>query len=156
MCHCLSIVLSMETPLDDIDHRLLAELRHDGRASLQVLAERVGVARATAYSRVRRLEADGVITGYRAEIDPAKVDRGLAALILLSVRQDSFKTLPNRLAAVSGVEWVAMTTGEHDFVLFVRTKDPANLRDVVLGEIQTIADVVSTQTILVLDEPKRA
>jgi DNA-binding Lrp family transcriptional regulator len=148
------IVSSMQVALDDIDRRLLDELRNDGRASIQVLGERVGVARATAYARVRRLETEGVITGYRAEIDPAKVGLGLAALILINVRQDSFKSLPERLGAITGVEWVAMTTGEHDFALFVRTQDPSHLRDVVLGEIQTISDVLSSQTILVLDEPK--
>ena len=120
---------------------------------MQVLAERLGIARATAYARVRRLEDAGVITGYRAVVDPARAGRPLAALILLDVRQDAFKSLPARLASVTGVEWVGMITGDHDFALLVRARDPADLRDVVLGELQTISDVLSTQTILVLDEP---
>jgi DNA-binding Lrp family transcriptional regulator len=145
--------LSIQHTLDDLDLRLLDELGRDGRVSMQVLAERVGIARATAYARVRRLEDDGVITGYRAVVDPAKVGHDLAALILLDVRQDSFTTLPTQLAGIAGVEWVGMTTGDHDFALLVRTRDARHLRDVVLGQLQTMPEVLSTHSILVLDEP---
>jgi DNA-binding Lrp family transcriptional regulator len=139
--------------LDDIDRNILAELQCDGRLSIQALAERVGVARATAYARVQRLESAGVITGYRAVVDPAAVGLDLVALVLLTVKQDTFKTLPARLATVTGVEWIGMTTAAYDFALLVRAKDTSHLRDVVLGELQSIPDVLSSQTIMVLDEP---
>ena len=148
--------MSSMSDLDDIDRRLLTELVGDGRISMQVLAERVGVARATAYSRVQKLQDAGVIRGYHAVVDPKAIGLDLVALVLLTVRQDSFKTLPARLAAAEGVEWIGLTTAAYDFAMLVRARDTAHLRDVVLGELQSMPDVVSTQTIMVLDEPSVA
>ena len=139
--------------LDDVDRNILTELQRDGRLSVQALAYRVSVGRATAYARVRRLESSGVITGYRAIVDPAAVGLDLVALVLLTVKQDTFKTLPEKLATVTGVEWIGMTTAAYDFALLVRARDTSHLRDVVLGELQSIPDVLSSQTIMVLDEP---
>jgi DNA-binding Lrp family transcriptional regulator len=140
------------TELDDIDRQILTELTADGRISVQVLAERISVARATAYSRLRRLEDSGVIRGFTVDVDPQAVGLDLVALLLVTVKQNTFKTLPQRLAAVNGVEWVGMTTAAYDYAMLVRAKDTAHLRDVVLGELQTIPEVLSTQTIMILDE----
>jgi DNA-binding Lrp family transcriptional regulator len=140
------------TELDEVDRRILSELSADGRMSVQVLAERVSVARATAYSRLRRLEDSGVIRGFTVDVDPHAVGLDLVALVLVKVKQETFKTLPERLAAVPGVEWIGMTTASYDFAMLVRARDTAHLRDVVLGELQTIPDVLSTETIMVLDE----
>src|SRR5690606_36347310 len=66
--------------LDDVDRRIVAALVADGRLSINELASRVGVSRATAYARLDRLRANGVITGFTAKVDPAKVGHGVAAL----------------------------------------------------------------------------
>jgi DNA-binding Lrp family transcriptional regulator len=138
--------------IDDLDRRLLDELRADGRVSVPVLAERVGVSRATAYARFERLTATGVITGFRATVDPAALGLQVAALVLLSVRQGAWRELKDRLAGLAGVEWVALATGPFDFILLVRAPDLAHLRDVVLGELQAMAEIRTSQTILLLDE----
>jgi DNA-binding Lrp family transcriptional regulator len=138
--------------LDDLDRRIVDELRADGRMSVPALAERVGASRATAYARFDRLVDSGVITGFRATVDPGAVGLGVAALLLLSVRQGAWRDLKDRLAALPGVEWVALAAGPFDFVLLVRAADLAQLRDVVLGEIQAMPEVRNSQTILLLDE----
>lgn len=138
--------------LDAIDHRLLDELVADGRVSVPALAERVGIGRATAYSRFQRLVDEGVITGFTARVDPRALGLPVTALVLLGVRQGAWRDLRDRLARLPGVEWVGLATGPFDFVLRVRCADLNRLRDVVLGEIQAMAEVRSTQTIMLLDE----
>jgi DNA-binding Lrp family transcriptional regulator len=138
--------------LDDIDHSLLQVLVGDGRVSMNELAARTGVSRATAYSRVERLQRQGVITGFTATVDAAKAGFGVTALILLNVRQGDWRVARDQLLAVPGVVYLAMTSGAFDMVMLVRAPDVHHLRDVVLGELHDIAQVRSTQTIFVLEE----
>jgi Lrp/AsnC family transcriptional regulator, leucine-responsive regulatory protein len=72
-----------QRPLDALDWRLLRELQHDARLSYNALAQRVGLSAPAVAERVRRLEEAGVIVGYRAEVDPAKVGLPLMAVVQL-------------------------------------------------------------------------
>ncbi|RZQ66126.1 Lrp/AsnC family transcriptional regulator [Amycolatopsis suaedae] len=138
--------------LDETDLRILAELRADGRLSMRALAERVHVSRAGCYSRVERLHRDGVITGYTAVTDPRKVGKGLAAYVYLKVRQNSWRAVRAALNHIDEIEHGALVSGENDLIIFVRTADADSLRDLVFERLQTMDDVVSTQTVLVFDE----
>jgi len=76
----------MVHPLDDIDRRIISELEADARLSGRALADRVSISRANAYARLDRLIADGVITGFTAVVDPARVGLMTSAYVTLSVR----------------------------------------------------------------------
>ena len=69
---------------DVTDWRLIEELQLDGRLSLNELGRRVSLSAPAVAERVRRLEEQGVITGYHAHVDPAKVGRTVAALVRMS------------------------------------------------------------------------
>ncbi len=69
--------------LDTIDHRLVSILREDARATFQELGNAVGLTAPGAYQRVKKLEAEGVITGYHAAVDPAALGRPLTAFMLV-------------------------------------------------------------------------
>ncbi len=88
----------MDHPLDDTDRRIIAELQADARLSGRQLAERVTISRANAYARLERLLADGVLTGFHAAVDPAKVGLTTSAYVTLTVRQSSWRDLKARLA----------------------------------------------------------
>lgn len=139
-------------PLDDIDRRLLAVLATDGRISVNELANRANVSRATAYSRFDRLQARGVVTGFHAEVDRAAVGITVTALVLVNVEQRAWKNSLEELGALPGVDYVALTSGSFDFVLIVRVPDVGTLRDVLLVRLQGMRQVRSTQTVFVLDE----
>ena len=141
-------------PLDDVDRRMLRILVNEGRISINELAGRVGISRATAYARFDRLVADGVINRFRADIDPRALGLDVAAMILINVEQGSWPTTRDKVSRLPGVEYVAMTSGEFDFVLLVRVPDIAALRDVVLYQLQGMPEVRSTETIFVLDEER--
>ena len=141
--------------LDDTDRRLLEELVVDGRLSVNALAERANVSRATAYGRLKRLTDTGVIKRFSAVVDPAKVGLPIAALILVNVEQHSWQTVRDELAALPGLEYLAFTSGGFDMVLLVRVPDVVALRDVVLVRLHGSPHVRSTQTIFVLDDDRQ-
>lgn len=74
--------------MDEIDLHILRELQNDGRLSNQELAQRVGLSPSPCMRRVRQLEKDGVIRGYRAVIDPEAVARGFEVLVSVEVQRD--------------------------------------------------------------------
>ena len=143
---------SSPRPLDAVDRRILAELQADGRLSVNELAARVSVARATAYQRLQRLEDDGVIRRYSAIVDPARVGLGIAALILVNVDQGDWRDARRRLLELPGVQYLALTSGTFDFVVLVRVPDVETLRDVVLVRLHGLPEVRSTQTVFVLED----
>ncbi|HET6357424.1 Lrp/AsnC family transcriptional regulator [Streptomyces sp. NPDC002659] len=74
--------------MDEIDRDILRELQNDGRLSNQDLAQRVGLTPSPCMRRVRQLEQDGVIQGYRAVIDPEAVGRSFEVLVSIEVKRD--------------------------------------------------------------------
>ncbi|MFH8613007.1 Lrp/AsnC family transcriptional regulator [Streptomyces sp. NPDC018029] len=74
--------------MDEIDRSILRELQSDGRLTNQELAARVGLSASPCLRRVRQLELDGVIQGYRAVVDPEAVGRGFEVLVSIEVRRD--------------------------------------------------------------------
>ena len=87
--------------MDDIDYRILAELQEDGRLTVTELADRVQLTPAPCHRRLRELERNGVITGYRAVLDPAAVGLGFEALVNVTMdREDAVAAFEAALAAI--------------------------------------------------------
>ena len=140
--------------VDETDRRILEVLQDDGRVSVNELAARVNVSRATAYQRLERLRSDGVITRFTALVDPARIGLGIAALILVNVEQHAWRAARERLRTLPGLRYLALTSGGFDIVLLVRVETVETLRDVVLDRLQAIPEVRSTQTVFILDEDR--
>ncbi len=138
--------------LDDLDRRIIAELMVQGRLPNNLLAERVGVAASTALLRTRRLEEAGVITGYRAGVDPTALGFDLQALISVRVRPGARADLPSlfdHLRAQPGVQSVAFVSGDFDFVLHIYAANTSALREFVTGVLSGDPRVESTHTALI-------
>jgi DNA-binding Lrp family transcriptional regulator len=140
------------TALDPTDRRLIELLRHDGRRSVNELAERAGISRANAYLRLGRLRANGVITGFTVRTDPRRTGLAIAALIIVNAEQHSWRDVLGQLRHLPGARYVALTAGGFDFVVLVRVADVETLRDVILDRLQTMPGVRSTQTMFILEE----
>jgi DNA-binding Lrp family transcriptional regulator len=140
--------------LDAVDRRIIELLTDDGRMSINELAGHVHVSRATAYARVERLRSDGVITGFTATVDPAKVGYSVAALVLVNVDQSQWREVREAVLRLPGLEYFAFTSGGFDLVLLVRLPDIGDLRDVVLVRLHDIPGIRAAQTIFVLDEAR--
>jgi DNA-binding Lrp family transcriptional regulator len=138
--------------LDDVDRRLIAELAKDGRLSIRALAERAHVSRANAYARVDRLIADGVITGFTAEVDPERAGLGTSAYVLLTIQQNTWREVAAALGELPYIQHFALVGGDFDVLALVRAPDNAALRHIVLERIQEIDGVRGTRTWLIFDE----
>ncbi|MGZ7023686.1 MAG: Lrp/AsnC family transcriptional regulator [Ilumatobacteraceae bacterium] len=142
--------------IDSVDRAMIAALRHDARISLTDLAQTVNVSRSTAHTRLQRLRDENVITGFTATVDPHVVGLGVAAAVFIDIEQHDWRTLRAELAAIPGVEYLAMCAGRFDLMLIARAESIPALRDVLLEQIQRIAGVRSTETVVILDEVRSA
>ncbi|WP_435804875.1 Lrp/AsnC family transcriptional regulator [Streptomyces canus] len=139
-------------PLDDIDRQILSRLLEDGRISVRALAEQVHISRANAYTRIGRLVAEDVITGFTAQLNAQRAGLGTSAYVMLGIEQNAWRDISRELREIPYVEHVALVTGDFDVLVVVRAPDNLVLRRVVLEKIQGIPGVRSTRTWLVFDE----
>jgi Lrp/AsnC family leucine-responsive transcriptional regulator len=134
---------------DDTDRRIAAALVADGRATLKSLAEMTGLSVSAVQARVRRLETSGVITGYRAQVNPDALGLPLAAIVAVTPLDPSHEyDIPERLVGFTEIEACHSVAGEDSFVLFVRVASAAALEELI-RDIRRRANV-STRTTVVL------
>ena len=141
--------------IDDIDRRLLRLLQQDARTSVADLARTVNVSRANAYTRLERLTASGVISGYEVRVEPRKVGLGVAALIFVTADQSKWRQLWTRLQTIPEVQFIGLATGDFDVVVLVRAPTTETLRDVVLERLHSLPEVRGTRTMLLLEDLER-
>lgn len=134
---------------DDIDLRIASLLVADGRAPLRSLAVATGLSVSAVQARVRRLETDGVIRGYSADVDPEALGLPLAAVVAITPLDPAHEyDIPDRLSGLDEIESCHSVAGEDSFVLFVRVASPTTL-EALIREIRKRANV-STRTTVVL------
>lgn len=112
--------------MDALDREILAQVQSDGRLTLTELADRVGLSVSPCHRRLRALERDGVITGYRAQLDPAKVGLGFEALVFVTMDTTSADTVAAFEEAVAAVPQVLRAErlfGDPDYLLRVVAAD---------------------------------
>jgi Lrp/AsnC family transcriptional regulator, leucine-responsive regulatory protein len=137
---------------DERDLDIIAALQDDARATYADVAARVGLSASSVHDRVRKLEAAGVIRGYRAVVDPEAVGLLVTALIAvtpLDPRQPD--DLPDRVEEFGEVQDCFSVAGEASYVLKVRTRTPEHLEDLI-RKLREKAGV-NTRTTVVLSVP---
>lgn len=132
--------------LDDIGWKILVELQENARIAFAELGRRVGLSKPAAAERVRRLEDGGVITGYRTEIDPAKVGLPVLAFVRVNLIGDALHKFPHKAAARPEVLEVHRVTGAESFIIKVAVSDHLHLQTV----LDALAPYASTTTSIVL------
>ena len=139
--------------MDSTDHRILQELKRDCRRSYRELAASVGISPATMIERMRRLEKEGVITGYSANFDYLKLGFEFMAIVQISIHGDLLK-IQEKISRLKGVASVYDTTGQHDSVAILMCKNRQELSALV-KKILAIPGVENTNTNMVLNVVKR-
>ncbi|MBQ3360426.1 MULTISPECIES: Lrp/AsnC family transcriptional regulator [Microbacterium] len=134
---------------DSVDRAILAEISRDGRATLSQLSDAVGLSVSAVQSRLRRLETRGVITGYRALLDPEKVGTPLSAFIEITPLDPAQPDIaPEQLEHLDAIEACHSIAGDASYMLFVRVASPRALEELV-RDIRLAASV-NTRTTVVL------
>jgi DNA-binding Lrp family transcriptional regulator len=130
--------------MDDLDHRLLAKLRHDGRAAVADLATALGVSRGTITNRMARLQRDGVITGYTVRLRPDATPGEIRAWTSLAVEGNQHPII-RALLGEPGIHALHDTNGRWDLLAELRVGNLAEL-SAVLERIRAIPGVSATET----------
>ncbi len=138
--------------VDTVDRAILDILRTDARTSIRDVATRVGISRASAYARVKRMTDTKVIRRFTVDVDHVALGLGLAAYVHVRTKQHSWKSFRKKVWELEEAAHVSLVTGDFDCVILVRARDADHLRELVLERIQALPEVVATQTVLVFEE----
>ncbi|MBM2840710.1 MAG: transcriptional regulator, AsnC family [Bacteroidetes bacterium] len=140
--------------IDEIDAKMIEILQRRGRTKRNDLAEAVGLSIPSVGDRLKKLEDNGIITGYHAVVDAKKLGKDITAFIFVTV--DSSKHFGQLLEHASAVDEILechAITGEGSHLLKVRTTNTASLEK-LLAKIQAWSGILSTRTNLVLSTSK--
>ena len=142
----------METDLDRIDFAILGALQNNGRLSNKELAAKVHLSPSSCWERVRRLQEEGVLEGYHAEINPKALGIGLQALIGVSLKRhtrEAVESFQGHALDTHEVMAVFHVTGAKDFLIHVAVRDAEHLRDLALEAFTTHPEVANLETSLI-------
>jgi DNA-binding Lrp family transcriptional regulator len=140
--------------LDEIDERILWTLAADARIPNNRLAAAVGIAPSTCLTRVRALEDAGVIRGYRADVDVARLGFAIEAMVSVRVHaaaRHELRDFAKRLLRVPVVQDVSFLAGDKDFLVHIACTSTEQLRDFVADELSGDPSVATTQTNIVFE-----
>lgn len=140
--------------LDDLDTKLLAILQNDCRIPTADMAAELGIPKSTVHYRIRRLEADNIISQYCAKVDAARL--GMDYFTIASVHAkhgpDYQDKIGQTLAEIPGVLAAYVVLGETDFIVLIRSRDRAEYMDkfkklIDMPEIQRISTQIVAKVI---------
>ncbi len=154
------LVLTMQKDfpsLDGFDRALLTILAEDGRISVADLARRIGLSKSPTQTRLKRLEADGVIKGYRAMLDPIRLGLDHVAFVEVRLSDTRERALAEFNAAVrriAEIEQAHMIASNFDYLLKVRTGSMSEYRSVLAEKISALPHVANTSTFVAMEAVK--
>lgn len=143
--------------LTPVDKTILRLIQDNANVRLEAIAEEAGASVATIQRRLRHLRETGVIIGEVALVDPAKVDMGMAFLILVEMereRIDILDTFRRKINAEPQVQQSYYITGEADFALLVLAKDMKEYQDLIQRLFFDDTNVKRFRTSVVMDRSK--
>ncbi|EST19649.1 Lrp/AsnC family transcriptional regulator [Streptomyces niveus] len=147
--------MSESVVLDPVDLHILRLLQNDARTTYREIAAEVGVAASTCLDRVSRLRRSGVILGHQLRLDPAKLGRGLQALLSVQVRphrRELIKPFVERIRGLPESRALFHLTGPDDYLVHVAVADTADLQRLVVDEFTSRPEVARVETRLVFQQ----
>jgi Lrp/AsnC family transcriptional regulator, leucine-responsive regulatory protein len=142
--------------LDAFDLRILRLLALDARMSIRSVSREVGMSAPSVTERISRLERDGVIRGYRAEIEPAALGVPLVVYVgAVAVQGVDQRRVAHALRELLEVEDVQIVTGGQDMLIRLRVRSTEHLRECLFDRIWNIEGLGRTQTYISLDQMER-
>jgi DNA-binding Lrp family transcriptional regulator len=144
--------------LDDIDRRLLASLQEDGRMTNVDLAAKVGLTPPPCLRRVRGLEESGVIRGYHADLDAAKLGYTITVFAMVSLKsqaEDALRQFEDHMRALPEVRECHMLNGEIDFILKIVSRDLQSFQEFLTSKLTPAPNVASVKTSLTIRTAKQ-
>ena len=144
----------MTYKLDAIDRKIIDQLTHDARQPIAEIARRVGLSKTPVAARIRQLEEIGLITGYRAVLNPIQMGLSHVAYVEVKVsdtRQAALAKFNAAAKLVPEIEECYMIAGGFDYLLKVRSSDIADYRRIMGEKISALPYVNSTSTYVAME-----
>jgi Lrp/AsnC family transcriptional regulator for asnA, asnC and gidA len=139
--------------IDHTDLSILVLLLRDARRSVRGIAAEVGMSAPAVAERIARLERQGVLRGYRAEVDWSRLGYGLLVYIRVTgVQGGEQVSTVAALRELPEVEQVEVVTGDSDMMVRLRARDQQHLRECLFERIWKISGIQRTETLLCLGE----
>lgn len=139
--------------MDNIDKKILNILARDSKTQLKYISKQCDLSPSAVHQRIKRLEEVKIISGSRIILNFKKLGYSTIALVGLYLEQDKyFDSVLKKLSKIPEVLECLITTGNYSLLIKVIAKDNKHLMELIKDEIQTIPNVKSTESMIVLDE----
>ncbi|MFK5980650.1 MAG: Lrp/AsnC family transcriptional regulator [Rhizobiaceae bacterium] len=143
--------------LDNIDKKILIALTKDGRASVEAIAEKVGLSTTPTRRRIKQLESSGVIRGYRADIDPEECGLKMAVYVFVKLQSRNQKSIAKFEAEVIGLDEVQrcdLISGLHDYILTMRIPSMESYNSYLREILAELPGIFGIETSVVIGKVK--
>jgi len=144
--------------LDRTDFEILRLLQDNARLMNKELAEAVGLAPSSCHERVKRLWAEGIITGTQTQIDAARLGYGISAIIFVNISKDgqiAIDDLMDELIALPEVQSVHLVTGSYDLIVRVVARDTNHLKNLAYEVLTGRREITRYETSIVYESRRR-
>jgi Lrp/AsnC family transcriptional regulator, leucine-responsive regulatory protein len=141
--------MNQKIDIDELDHRILSALQHEARLSTAQLGEQLALSQSPTWRRLKRLEDEGVISGYRAVLDRQRL--GLSVLAMVQVGMDSHDDASARqfeesIGLIPEVVWCHGMSGSEDFMLMVVARDLDHFSTLLMEKLRKLPAVKSLRS----------
>ncbi|MBC2845385.1 Lrp/AsnC family transcriptional regulator [Winogradskyella flava] len=143
--------------LDEMDKQLLLLLQEDSKQTNKALSNALGLSVTAVYERIRKLENNGIISGYVALVEKKKVDKSFVAFChvkLVQHSQDYVVRFEKEVRKLDEVLECYHISGDYDYLLKVLVKDMAAFREFMVNKLTNIDHIGSTHSMFVINEVK--
>jgi Lrp/AsnC family leucine-responsive transcriptional regulator len=143
--------------LDKLDRHILRILQQEGRISMKDLGERVGLSVTPCIERVKRMERDGVISGYYARVDPAAVGAKLLVFVEITLNQKSataFEQFRREVLRIPEVQECHLVSGDFDYLIKARIHEMAEYRKLLGDMLLELPGAAQSKSYVVMEEIK--
>jgi Lrp/AsnC family leucine-responsive transcriptional regulator len=143
--------------LDKLDRKILRILQDDGRISMKDLSEQVGLSITPAIERVKRMERDGVITGYHARISPPALGAKLLVFVEITLNQKSasvFEQFRREVLRIPEVQECHLVSGDFDYLIKARIHEMAEYRKLLGEMLLQLPGAAQSKSYVVMEEIK--
>ncbi len=139
--------------LDKLDKKILSFLSQNARMAFKDVAAECGVSRAAIHQRVQRLVEDGVITGSSFSVNPKAIGYSTCTYVGITLEKGNmYKKVVEQLVKIREIVECHYTTGPYTMLIKLYAKDNEQLMDLLNNKLQSIPEVVSTETLISLEQ----
>lgn len=139
--------------IDKLDRKILSILSHNARMPFKDVAAECGVSRAAIHQRVQRLQEEGVITGSGYDVNPKSLGYITCTYVGITLERGSmYKKVVDKIAQIPEIVECHFTTGPYTMLVKLFARDNEQLMDILNNKLQGIAGVVSTETLISLEQ----